>query len=108
MDDPIGQEITSGGGGNRTRVLQRFTRASPGAALLDPYSALTLAQALRDDEPSRCSFPHASPRPGRYVSPLDDAEYRDEGAPGSTSFTLAQAARAKLVRCVLALMVLPT
>jgi outer membrane biosynthesis protein TonB len=42
-----GTQAARGGGGNRTRVLRRFGRASPGAACVAFYSAPALPQAHR-------------------------------------------------------------
>jgi len=76
-----------GGGGNRTRVLQYLTRASPSAscvAFLGPGSPAgkppTGSVAVRCPDQSR-------DRAGRWI-PLADARHRVGGIPGLTSLLL--------------------
>ncbi len=97
-----GHILSCGGGGNRTRVLQYITRASPGAAC-----CAFLGPGGHAGKPPTGSAAVGCPGQSRgrvaQLSLLTDASHRAGGAPGLTASLLAQAARAKLVRCVLAL-----
>jgi hypothetical protein len=88
---------TRGGGGNRTRVLQYITRASPGAAC-----CVFLSPGGHAGKPPTGSAAVRCPGQSRgrvaQLSLLADASHRAGGAPGLTASLLAQAARAKLVR----------
>ena len=78
--DPLS---TLGGGGNRTRVLQYLTRASPGAAYCAFLSPGDHASKFADGL-SRCEMSRLAPRPGQAVILLADAMHRVGGAPGLT------------------------
>src|SRR5215472_12290290 len=93
---------TLGGGGDRTRVLQYITRASPGAACSGFLSPGGLA-----GEPPPGSVAVGCPayprdRDERWIL-LTDARHRAGGAPGLTTSNSRQAARARCVRLTLAL-----
>lgn len=95
----------SGAGGNRTRVLQRRSRSSPGAvrecAFLGPGAGTdTCADGLSQER-----VPINRPDGSRSASLLDEVRVRDGGDARSDPSITAQAARAKSVRLALALMV---
>lgn len=91
-----------GGGGNRTRVLQYITRASPGAAcpaFLSPGGPA--GQPPTGSVAVRCpAYPRD--RAKRWIL-LADARHRAGGVPGLTASNSRQAARARPVRFALAL-----
>jgi hypothetical protein len=93
---------TLGGGGNRTRVLQYITRASPGAAcpaFLSPGGPA--GQPPTGSVAVRCpAYPRD--RAKRWIL-LADARHRAGGIPGLTASNSRQAARARPVRFTLAL-----
>jgi hypothetical protein len=74
---------TLGGGGNRTRVLQCITRASPGAACCAFLSPGDHASKFADGL-SRGQMFRLAPRPGQAVILLADARHRVGGVPGLT------------------------
>ena len=93
-----GRPKSSGGAGNRTRVLCRLAKASPCAV----HTVSTWLPRSRElagvTSPVAVCFPDLTPRPGQAVSPLDETGDRAEGTPGpaigSLSLSLDQAARA--------------
>jgi hypothetical protein len=93
---------TLGGGGNRTRVLQYLTRASPGAAcsaFLGPGDHAS--KTPTGPAAVRCpAWPRDRVR--RWIL-LADARHRVEGIPGLTTPNSPYAARARSVRVELAL-----
>jgi len=73
-----------GGGGNRTRVLRRFNRTSPGAVRVVSTRPHPVMHTSRCDRPSRCELSRPYPRPIRVVSHLADARNRAGDTPGLT------------------------
>src|SRR6516165_12031178 len=93
---------TLGGGGNRTRVLRYITRASPGAACSGFLSPGGLAGEPPPGSVAVWCPAHPRDRAERWIL-LADARHRAGGAPGLTTSSSRQAARARLVRLTLAL-----
>lgn len=73
-----------GGGGNRTRVLRRISRASPSAVRYCLCSTPSISRTSRCDGPSRCEMSRERPRPALTVSHLADARIRADDEPGLT------------------------
>ena len=79
-----GAAVHCGGGGNRTRVLRRLNRASPGAA----HCVSTRPHRSREQAgvtgPATVRCPPVPRWPGAGVSPLNDAGFRVGDIPGPT------------------------
>ena len=92
---------TSGGAGNRTRVLCRLIRASPCAVDYVSTRPDRSRRQVRSDRPRHCGIPNQFPCPELEVSLLADAGIRNGGASGPTAFSLAsggEGERALVVR----------
>ena len=96
--------LVGGGGGNRTRVLRHITRASPGASCFAFLSPGGPAGRPPTGSVAVCCPAHPRDRAERWIL-LTDARHRAGGTPGLTTSNSRQAARARLVRVTLALIV---
>src|SRR5579859_3724667 len=85
---------SSGGGGNRTRVLRYITRASPGAARCGFLGPGGLAGEPPPGSVAVGCPAHPRDRAERWIL-LADARHRAGGAPGLTTSNSRQAARAR-------------